>query len=113
MPAMITRRIVLHGQTRNKLQRAAKRCKDADTRTRYRIVLLANEGRSGAEIARALGCCDSTVSRTLERFELYGEAGLIDRREDNGQTKADEAYAQTVRWILESTPPAFGHRRPT
>jgi transposase len=113
MPAVQTQRIVLHGQTRNKLRRAARRCKDADTRTRYRIVLMAAEGHSGAAIARGQGCCDSTVSRTLERFELYGEAGLVDRREDNGQTKADEAYAQTVLWILASTPPAFGHRRPT
>ena len=110
---MQTRRIVLHGQTRNKLRRAARRCKDADTRTRYRIVLLAAEGQSGAAIARGQGCCASTVSRTLARFERYGEAGLIDRREDNGRAKADEAYAQTVLWILESTPPAFGHRRPT
>jgi hypothetical protein len=32
-----------------------------------------------------LGCSCSTVSRTLDRWEQYGEAGLIDRREDNGQ----------------------------
>jgi transposase len=110
---MRTRRIVLHPQTRAKLQRDAKRCKDADTRTRYRIVLLSDQHWSGRRIAKALGCTASTVSRTLSRWELYGQAGLIDRREDNGQTKADELYARTVAWILESGPQAFLHRRTT
>jgi transposase len=110
---MKARRIVLHGQVRAKLEREAKRCRDADTRVRYRIVLLSDLGWSGKRIARALGCSASTVSRTLDRWELYGYAGLVDRREDNGQTKADDLYAQTVAWILESTPQDFFHRRPT
>jgi len=110
---MITRRIVLHPQTRAKLQRDAKRCKDADTRVRYRIVLLSDQRWSGKRIAKALGCTASTVSRTLSRWECYGQAGLIDRREDNGQRKADRLYAQTVAWILESSPQDFCHRRPT
>ncbi len=110
---MDTRRIVLHGQTRAKLERIAKQCKDADTRVRYRIVLLSDQGWSGRRISRALGCCPSTISRTLERFEQYGQAGLIDRREDNGQVKAHDCYIQMVAWILESTPQAFFHRRPT
>jgi transposase len=110
---MKTRRIVLHGQTRTKLERLAKRCKDADTRTRYRIVLLSADGWRGRRIVKALGCSASTVSRTLDRFECYGQAGLIDRREDNGQTKADDPYVRTVAWILESTPKEFFHRRPT
>ena len=104
MPAMENRRIVLHGQTRAKLRRVARRCKDADTRTRYRRAASRNSRGSSAA---------ATVSRTLERWEVYGEAGLVDRREDNGQTKADNWYAQTVAWILQSTPRDFFHRRPT
>lgn len=113
MPAMRTRRIVLHPQRRAKLQRIARGCKDADTRVRHRIVLLANEGYSGRKIAKAQGCSASTVSRTLSRWERYGQAGLIDRREDNGQTKADELYARMVAWVLQSSPQDFFHRRPT
>jgi transposase len=113
MPAMETRRIVLHPRTRAKLERVARRCKDADTRVRYRIVLLSGQQWSGKRIARALGCSPSTVSRTLARWLGYGEAGLIDRREDNGQIKADDLYARTVAWVLESTPQAFFHCRPT
>ena len=113
MPAVKTRTIVLHPQTRAKLKRAAHRCKDADTRVRYLIVVRSGEGWSGQRIAKALGCCAATVSRTLDRYEAYGEAGLLDRREDNGRAKADELYVQTVRWILAGTPQDFGHRRPT
>lgn len=110
---METRRIVLHPRTRAKLQRDSKRCKDADTRVRYRIVLLSDQGWSGKRIIQALGCAASTVSRTLSRWESYGQAGLLDRREDNGQAKADASYARTVAWIGESSPRAFFHRRPT
>lgn len=113
MPAMVTRRIVLHPRTRAKLKRDSKRCTDADTRVRYRIVLLSDQCWSGRRIAKALGCTPSTVSRTLTRFERYGQAGLVDRREDNGQTKADELYAKTVAWILEGSPQDFFHRRST
>jgi transposase len=110
---MDTRRIVLHPRTRAKLQRDAKQCTDADTRVRYRIVLLAEQRWSGRRIATALGCTPSTVSRYLSRWRRYGQAGLIDRREDNGPLKADDAYGATVAWILESSPQAFFHRRPT
>jgi len=110
---MGTRKIVLHGQTRKKLRRVARKCKDADTRVRYLIVLRASEGWGGRKISKALGCSASTVSRTLDRWEGYGEAGLLDRREDNGQAKVNALFADTVLWILASTPRAFFHRRPT
>ncbi len=110
---MDTRRIVLHPRTRAKLQWKARRRRDADTRVRYLIVLRADRGHSGKRIARELGCCCATVSRTLVRYEMLGEAGLIDRREDNGQAKADDLYARTVAWILEGSPQDFLHRRPT
>jgi len=110
---METGRIVLHPRTREKLQRAARRCRDADTRVRYLIVLRSADGWSGKRVAKALGCCPATVSRTLGRWDSDGEAGLVDRREDNGRTKADDLYARTVAWVLESTPREFFHRRPT
>lgn len=110
---MKARKIVLHPQTREKLKRVARRCKDADTRVRYLIVVRCSEGWSGKRICKALGCSGSTVSRTLDRYEALGEAGLVDRREDSGRALADPLYVDTVRWILEGTPQDFFHRRPT
>src|SRR2546428_11495597 len=109
MPEMVTRRIVLHRRTREKLQRDARQCQAANTRIRYRIVLLADEGWSGRKIAKALGCTPSTVSRTLKRFERYGQAGLIDPRAGNGQRKTDELYAPTVGWGFGKPPRGFFH----
>jgi hypothetical protein len=110
---MKARTIVLHPQTREKLKRLARRCRDADTRVRYLIVVRSSEGWSGKRIRRALGCPGSTVTRTLDRWEALGEAGLVDRREDNGLRKADESYVAVVRWVLDGTPREFFHRRPT
>jgi transposase len=110
---MKARTIVLHPQTRARLKRVARGCKDADTRVRYLIVVRSSEGQSGRRISQTLGCSPSTVSRTLNRYAASGEAGLIDRREDNGAAKADALYVETVRWILQGTPQDFLHRRPT
>jgi len=93
---MDMRRIVLHPQTWAKLQRIARRCRDADTRVRYLIVLRADRSHSGRRIARELGCCSATVRQTIRRHQTLGQAGLIDRREDNGQSKADTFYADTM-----------------
>ena len=110
---MKARKIVLHPQTREKLKRLARRCKDADTRVRYLIVVRSSEGWSGPRIRAALECSVSTVSRTLDRYEAWGEAGLVDRREDNGQAKADDLYARTLAWLSDGSPQDFCHRRPT
>jgi transposase len=107
------RRIVLHPQKRARLERETRRRRDADTRIRYKIVLRAAKGHSGNRVARELGCCAATVSRVLGRYQASGEAGLLDRREDNGSRKVDEWYTQTVLWILQHTPIEHGHRRPT
>lgn len=110
---MDTRRIVLGRFTRQKLEQEVRRAIDARYRTRCLIVLRAGEGWRPGKIAAALSCCRSHVNRTLDRFASQGLAGLVDRREDNGTTKADERYLATVRQILRKRPRDFGHRRTT
>jgi transposase len=111
---MEARRIVLRGRQRQRLLRRARRTGDADLRVRYLIVIHSAEGWSIRRITTALGCSASTVSRTRNRWhEAGGEAGLVDRREDNGPAKVDELYVATVRWILQFAATDFFHRRPT
>jgi transposase len=105
--------IVLHPQTRAKLRRKLRRVTDAATRTRYLIVLHAADGMAKSQIARAVGCCRQTVDRVVGRYKELGEAGLLDRREDNGRRRATRHYLSTLKWLLDSSPQAFGHRRPT
>lgn len=113
MPEMVTPRMVLHGSTRVKLMKESRRTQDARYRTRCLIVLRCGDGWSVRRVAKALSCSISTVSKTRGRFEVFGFAGLIDRREDNGDRKADELYMQTVHGLLEGTPLDRGLSRPT
>jgi transposase len=78
------------------------------------IVIHSAAGKSQNQIAAMLGCSVSTVKRTRTRWRELGEAGLIDRREDNGPPKkADEAYAAQLLAVLEDSPRQHGQRRPT
>jgi transposase len=77
------------------------------------IVLHTCEGKSQRQIAQVLGCSVSTVKRTRTRWRESGQAGLIDRREDNTPAKADESYAADLLSVLRGTPRDHGHRRPT
>jgi len=105
--------IVLQRRQRQRLLRQARRADDPDLRVRYMIVIHSADGWGIDRIAEALGCSAATVSRTRRRWRDAGEAGLVDRREDNGEPKVDEAYVATVRWILQAPPSAYLHRRPT
>src|SRR5690606_34924331 len=56
---------------------------------------------------------ESTVRRVVCRFAKSGEAGLIDRREENGERKLEEDYLGRLYQVVASSPEAFGWRRPT
>ena len=108
-----SRKIGLSCRERTRLEAAAAECSDAALRTRYLIVLRSAEGWSRARIAAALSCCQSLVSRIRRRWRAEGMAGLIDRREDNGEQKATEDFVLCVKWALTLSPQDFEHRRPT
>jgi transposase len=106
--------IELSRPQRRRLLRAARESKDADLRTRHMIVIHSAAGKSQSEIAAMLGCSVSTVKRTRTRWRELGEAGLVDRREDNRPpAKADEGYAADLLDVLRHTPRHHGQRRPT
>lgn len=110
---MDTRRIVLCHSTWRKLRREASGSDDSRYATRCRIVLRLAAGVGVNETARQLACSASTVTRVRDRWRDEGWAGLIDRREDNGQTIADEAFVAVVCDLLKGSPQDHGHRRPT
>ena len=104
--------IVLPRPQRRRLLRAARKTSDANLRTRYMIVIHSAHGKSQRQIAAMLGTSVSTVKRTRTRWRGLGEAGLIDRREDNAPArKADDAYAADLIQMLAGTPRDHGRRR--
>ena len=98
---------------RRQLLAAARKCRDALLLRRYLIVLRRAEGWSYGKIAGSLSCSTSTAAFVVRRFLEGEEAGLIDRREDNGRRKMHGLVLLYVWKLLEKSPPDFGWRRPT
>ncbi len=107
--------IVLSWPQRRRLLRTARKTRDASLRTRHMIVIHTAAGKTQKQIAAQLGTSVATVKRTRTRWRDFGQAGLMDRREDNGGAlaKADESYTADLLAVLEGTPRDHGHRRPT
>lgn len=107
--------IVPHLTRRDKrrLRKRLGRCRDAALSTRYLIVLNLAEGRSPTETAKALQVSRTTVYRVARRFREADEAGLVDRREENGESKLDDDYLGLLYEVVMSRPRKHGWKRPT
>src|SRR6516162_10124107 len=89
---------------KEKLCKQLRRCRLAAVRIRYLIVLNLLNGRSAYQTAAVLGVHNTTVYRVAGRFREHGEWGLWDAREDNGDTKLDEAYLSVLYEVERATP---------
>ena len=98
---------------KRRLRKRARSCREASLKTRYLIVLNLADGSSPTEVAKSQHVCRDTVYRVARRFREFGEAGLVDRREENGQTKLDETYLGILYEVVASSPLEHGWRRPT
>jgi len=98
---------------KRRLEKRCRRLKDGDLKSRYLIVVNLVEGRSVSDTAQALKISRSTVYRVAARFREEGEDGLIDRREENGEAKLDDAFLSELWELVESCPLDHGWTRPT
>lgn len=98
---------------KHRIVRHMRECRGAGLKTRYLIIVNLLHGRSPRQVATALSVDRSTVYRVAARFRQFGEAGLLDGREDNGQVKLDELYLATLSRVVRSNPQKLGWRRPT
>lgn len=106
--------VICLGRSRNRrFKKKARMAEDAKLAKRYLMIVNLDEGRSVADTARALGVAESTVRRNRRRFAEHGEAGLVDRREENGEAKLNEQYLATLYEVVAASPEAYGFRRPT
>ena len=98
---------------KEKLLRHLRQCRNAALKMRYLIVVNLVGGRSPTQTAEALNLSRSTVYRVAQRFREYGEWGLLDRREDNGEPKLEERYLAILYKVVRATPEDHGWSRPT
>lgn len=103
----------LSRRDKKRLLEVAQTCREALLKMRYLIVLNLDDGVSPTETARRLKVSRSTVYRVAERFTKYGEAGLFDGREENGELKLDEPTLEGLHQIVAASPQDYGWPRPT
>ena len=104
---------VLRGSAKDRLCRHLRTCREAKLRTRYLIILNLLNGRTPTQTAGVLHVSRSTVYNVAARFREWGEAGLVDRREENGERKLDAEYLALLYEVVRLSPQEHGWRRPT
>jgi transposase len=110
MPEIVPR---LRFAVKQRLLKDLRHCRNAGLKTRYLIIINLSNGRSPRQTAAVLGVHRDTVYRVARRFRQCGEAGLLDRRQDNGPAKLAERYLATLYQVVRSSPQHYGWRRPT
>jgi transposase len=70
-------------------------------------------GKSQRAAARDLCVCAPTVMRAVRRYLAEGEAGLVDRRAENGRRKVDDDYLSALVRLLGDRASDHGWPRPT
>lgn len=98
---------------RRQLIREGRRTGDPEAALRFQIIAELGAGKSHRQVAGLLHVAPSTVSRTSDKYEEFGVAGLFDQRKANGFTKADDRFLDELRLVLEKPPDAYGWSRPT
>jgi transposase len=98
---------------KERLLKNLRKCRNADLRQRYLIVLNVLNGPSAREPAEVLKVHNTTVYRVLGRFRAYGEAGLEDGRADKGADQLDERFLAKLYQVVQAAPKDYGWRRPT
>lgn len=109
--ARIVVRLSYHQKQR--LLRRMRSTRDGRLKMRYQIVLLWSEGRTSGDIAKSLHCARSTALNWAHRFLADGEAGLVDRRCENGEPKVDLDLLQAVAEMIQESPTKSGWQRAT
>jgi transposase len=98
---------------KERLIKRVRKCRKLRLKNHYLVIVNLLNGRSAKQTAQALGLDPATVYRVARRFREEGELGLLDRREDNGETKLDERYLFELYEVVRGRPEDDGWKRPT
>ncbi len=106
MPAAL--RVQLTNEERAVIERCYETAGDAETRTRFQIVLLAADGYSAPRIALLVRRSRDTVRRVLHRYR-DGGAGDVPQRARPGRPSAvPAAWEVELRRVIEVDPHTVG-----
>ena len=91
----------------------AKGSPDAVLRVRCKVIIALVQGNSPRKIHETKLASESQVYRVIKRFQEDRLAGLVDRREDNGDSQISWYYESELCEVVAGSPQDYGHRRPT
>ncbi len=94
----------LRRRERKKLERTAKRARDARLVNRARMILLSGRRKRLSEIADLLDVSAVSVARWIRRYEADGIDALHDRPRSGRPRKADEAYERRLIELVQTPP---------
>ena len=92
------------------VEAAFEATRDAETRLRYQMVLLAGEGRTASQVARVVRRSHDTVLRVLRRYRAQGPAGVPRRRPPGRRPRRPAAWDAELLRVVELDPHALGVR---
>ena len=95
------------------LRAYAKASPDAGLRVRCKIVLALVRGSTPTNLVRSRMAASSLIYDVMHRFISRRLLGLVDRREDNGESKVTEEYETELFAVVPGSPQEHGYRRPT
>jgi transposase len=97
---MAKRKFKLTEEERKELLRAYRRCKDADTRTRYQAVRLYGEGLSEVEIEQIAGCSRTSLMEWCCAYRADPSQGLVDKRIGGNRAKLSSLQVEELQHML-------------
>jgi hypothetical protein len=103
----------LSRRERRTLRSFAKGSPDAVLRVRCKVVIALVQGNGPRKIQETKLASESQVYRVIERFLADRLAGLVDRREDNGDSQIGWYYESQLCEVVAGSPQDYGYRRPT
>ncbi len=110
MPAPL--RIELDVAARQELEDRFEQTRDAETRLRYQMVLLAADGRTAGQVAPLVRRSRATVERVLGRYLKEGPAGVPQRRRPGRRPgrrpDRPSEWDAELRRVIEVDPHAVG-----
>lgn len=103
----------LYRAQRKRIERIERKEREAETRQRYRIILLLDSNLSPTEINQHIGAARSTVYRVAKRFMEGGENALRNRRAEVPPNKVTDEYVQRLEELIYMSPQDLGWHRTT
>ncbi len=89
---------------RKRLERLAKRGRDARLVNRARVILLSYQRKRVPEISNLLDMAETCVADWIRRYEAEGIDGLHDRPRSGRPRKADATYEKRLLELVQSDP---------